>query len=161
MSSSISPFLRSLRKNRFLHLLGWFSLPCFPLFCLFVMDYMNFRADLFPLLNFWENHPGSARFEALVALFLFTIFTLLLHRIWLSAGVFGLLSSICAYVNYTKAALNGDNFYPQDLAMVTQAKGLTSFISGSIPGYFILGVAAIFFSSPCPVLFSGAGLWPL
>ena len=135
--------LSCLRRSLWIQVPGWITVPFFPLFCLFVMDYMNYQANLALVQNFWTKHPGSARFEAIVVLFLFSILTLLLRRIWLSAGVFGLLSCICAYVNYTKAALNGDNFYPQDLAMVTQSKGLTSFISGSVPRYFVVGIAAI------------------
>ena len=60
-----------------------------------------------------------------------------------SALAFGGLSLVCAYVNYMKAALNGDNFYPQDLAMVSQAGDLTSFVSGNAPRWFWLGAAVI------------------
>lgn len=125
-------------------ILGWLSLPFFPLFCLFVMDYMNYNAWLATLISFWQKHPRSALFEAVVVLFLFTILTLLVRRIWVSALIFGAASLVCAYVNYTKTALNGDHFFPQDLAMVTQAGDLASFISGNLPRWFWLGIAVVF-----------------
>ncbi len=141
--SSVPSPLSRLRRARVLRVLGWTSAPFFPLFCLFVMDYMNFSADLSIQMTFWERHPGSALFETAVVLLVFGVLTLFLRRLWISGLVFGLVSLVCAYVNYTKAALNGDHFYPQDLAMVTQAKELSSFISGDTPGWFFLGAAVI------------------
>ena len=139
---SSSPLTR-IRRIRALIVLGWLSVPFFPLFCLFVMDYMNFGGHLTVQFTFWERHPGSALFEVVVVLLLFAVLTLILRRLWISGLIFGLLSLVAAYVNYTKAALNGDHLYPQDLAMVTQAKELTSFISGDTPGWFWLGAAAV------------------
>lgn len=143
--------LAVLRRCLPLRFLGWLSLPLFPLFCLFVMDYMNYFVKhsmkqgnhLELLLEHWENFPGSTRFEILVVLFLFCVLTLALRRAWLSGLVFGGLSLICAYVNYMKVSLNGDNFYPQDLAMVSHAGELTSFISGDVPRWFWIGAAAL------------------
>ena len=36
-------------------------------------------------------------------------------------AIFGVVSLICAYVNYTKVALNGDHFFPQDVLMLSNA----------------------------------------
>lgn len=140
---AVSSPLARIRGTRVLIGLGWLSVPFFPLFCLFVMDYMNFGGHLTVQFTFWERHPRSALFEVVVVLLLFAVLTLILRRLWISGLIFGLLSLIAAYVNYTKAALNGDHLYPQDLAMVTQAKELTSFISGDTPVWFWLGVAAV------------------
>ena len=137
-----SPLAR-IRQVRALVLLGWLSVPFFPLLCLFIMDYMNFGGHLTIQFTFWERHPGSALFETVVVLLLFSVLTLILRRLWISGLIFGLVSLLAAYVNYTKAALNGDHLYPQDLAMVTQAKELTSFISGDTPIYFWLGAVAV------------------
>ncbi len=149
--------LRSLRQNPLLHISGWITLPLFPLFCLFVMDYMNFQGNLTSLHSFWEKHPESAAFEILVVLLLFSILTLLLRRVWLSAGIFGTLSFICAYVNYTKAALNGDHFFPQDIAMVSQAGELTSFLSGTLPDLFLSCMGILILWTVC-FLFIGLAL---
>ncbi len=145
MGASLSPrsLLSLLRQCVPLRVMAWLSLPCFPLFCLFVMDYMNYGANLHRLQEHWERFPNPTRFEILVVLFLFCVLTLVLRRAWLSALAFGGLSLVCAYVNYMKAALNGDNFYPQDLAMVSQAGDLTSFVSGNVPRWFWLGAAVI------------------
>lgn len=154
--SHLSPLthgLHRLRQSRLLRAPGWLSVPLFPLFCLFLMDYMNYGGHLVNLQDHWRDHPGPVRFEILVVLFLFCVLTLVLRRLWLSGLVFGSLSLVCAYVNYMKAALNGDHFYPQDLAMVTQAGELTSFLSGGVPRWFWLGAAAL--------LLWIAGLWLL
>ena len=141
--SAPSPLPSRIRRMRALIVLGWLSVPFFPLFCLFVMDFMNFGGHVTVQFTFWERHPGSALFEAVVVLLLFSVLTLLLRRLWISGLIFGLLSLVAAYVNYTKAALNGDHLYPQDLAMITQARELASFVSGDTPGWFWLGAAAV------------------
>lgn len=133
----------ALRRCVPLRFLGWLSVPFFPLFCLFVMDYMNYGGHGVLLLGHWRDFPGATRFEILVVLFLFCVLTLVLRRVWLSGLIFGGLSLVCAYVNYMKTALNGDHFYPQDLLMVSQARELTSFISGSVPRWFWVGAAAV------------------
>ena len=138
-----STALSRLRGARLPVILGWLSAPFFPLFCLFVMDYMNFGAHLTIQFTFWERHPGSALFEVVVVLLIFGVLSLIVRRLWISGLIFGIISLAAAYANYTKAALNGDHLYPQDLAMVTQVRELTSFISGDTPGWFWLGAAAI------------------
>lgn len=145
--------LAALRRSLPARILGWLSLPFFPLFCLFIMDYMNYGGHPISMISFWQEHPLSALFECLVVLLLFLVLTLVLRRAWVSALLFGALSLIFAYVNYMKTALNGDHFFPQDLAMVSQAGELTSFISGSVPRWFWLGAAA--------VLLWTLGLWLL
>lgn len=145
--------LRALRGSRPLAVLGWLSVPFFPLFCLFVMDYMNYGGHGLLMLTFWREHPKSALFECLVMWLLFALAVLLLRRVWRAAALVGAASLICAYVNYMKTALNGDHFFPQDLAMVSHAGELTSFISGEVPGWFWVGVAA--------VLLWAAGSWLL
>ncbi len=124
--------------------IGWVSVPLFPLFCAFIMDYMNY-ITLENLQSFWTNFTGSALFEAVVVLFLYAVFILVIPRIWIASTAFGAVSLICGYVNYMKVALNGDNFYPQDLAMLKggAGEGLTSFISGDLPLCFWLGLACI------------------
>ena len=126
-----------------LRLLGWLSLPFFPLVCLFVMDYMNYGGDMDTLRSFWAKHPRSALFEVLVVLFLFLVLTLVLRRTWISALLFGALSLVFAYVIYMKTALNGDHFFPQDLAMASQVGELTSFLSGNVPDLFWQLTAAL------------------
>lgn len=154
LSSSPRPsapgLLFALRSHLPLRILGWISLPFYPLSCLFIMDYMNYSGSMEVLHTFWQKHPGSAAFEVVVTVFLFTVLTLLIRRIWVSAALFALLSLVFSYINYMKAALNGDHFYPQDIAMVAQVGELTSFLSGSVPqgfwsGAAVLALWAIFF----------------
>lgn len=143
--------LAALRRCVPLRALGWLSLPLFPLFCLFLMDFMNcygmnamkHGGHLELLLERWEQFPGPARFEALVVLVLFALLTLLLRQAWLSGLVMGSVCLIFSYVNYMKVTLNGDNFYPQDIAMVSQAGELTSFLSGGLPRWFWVGAGVI------------------
>lgn len=115
----------------------------FPLPCLLLMEYMNYGGQLEQLHSFFEKHPGSALFACLTIYLLYSILVLLFGRVWPSALLLGLGSVICAYVNYTKAALNGDNFYPQDLGMLSQTGDLTSFLSGGQPLWFWPGAALL------------------
>ena len=77
----------------------------FPLPCLLLMEYMNYGGQLEQLHSFFEKHPGSALFACLTIYLLYSILVLLFGRVWPSALLLGLGSVICAYVNYTKAAL--------------------------------------------------------
>ena len=166
---SSSPCLRrrgelgALRRALPLRVLAWLSVPFFPLFCLFIMEYMNFGGHATLVLSFCRERPGPLRFEILVVMLLFGGLSLLLRRIWRSALLFGVLSLVCGYVNYTKTALNGDHFYPQDLRMLSQARELASFISGDLPGWFWLGAAAvavwIAFFCFIPIAVPGSFLW--
>ena len=135
--------LSRLRSNLALRILCWCSLPLFPLFCLFVMDYMNFSGHLSYVLQYMQNFPGAVLFESLVVLLVFGVLLLVCRRAALAAGIFGVVSLICAYVNYTKVALNGDHFFPQDVLMLSNAGELTSFISGDLPRWFFLGAAVV------------------
>lgn len=125
-----------------LRVAGWVSLPFYPVFCLFFLDYMNFQ-KLDKLQVFWAEHPLSARFEVLVVLALFLGLLLLLRRGAAAAGTFGAVSLIFGYINYMKINLNGDYFQPRDFTMVNQVGELTQFISGSLPRWFYLGAAVI------------------
>ena len=125
--------LAPLRRCRPLLALGWASLPLFPFACMLLLDYMNFSGDAGTILIFFQRHPGSAAFGYLTLLFLFTMALLLLRRVWPAALLLGALSLLCAYVNYTKTALNGDHFFPQDIGMASQAGELLSFLSGDVP----------------------------
>jgi phosphoglycerol transferase MdoB-like AlkP superfamily enzyme len=126
-----------------LRVLAWAVAVLFPLPCLLLMDYMNYSGQLEQLQSFWEKHPGSVLFSALVLSFLYILLCLLFGTFWPSAFLLGLTSVVCAYVNYTKVALNGDNFYPQDLGMLSQAGDLTSFLSGGQPRWFWPGAALL------------------
>ena len=129
--------LTALRSRRSLRVLAWVSAPFFPLFCLLVMDYMNYGGHLTLLRSFWQNFPGAVCFEILVTTLLSVVLLLVFRRVWVAAGLLALISVICSYVNYTKIALNGDPFVPQDIMMVTHAGNLSQFISGGLPLLFL------------------------
>lgn len=116
--------------------LAWCALPLYGALCLLLMDYMNFGGHLTALHAFWQNFPGAACFEVLVMALLTLVLLLVCRRVWICAGILGLISIICSYVNYTKVALNGDYFVPQDIVMVTHAGELSQFISGDLPPLF-------------------------
>ena len=132
----------SIFRSRPLRALGYLSMAVFPLFCLLVLDYMNYR-NLDRLLQHCELQPGPVRFEIVVIYLVFLFFWALLRRSALTVGVMGGLSFLFAYINYTKVAVNGDNFFPQDMMMAGSAGELTSFISGGLPKWFWLGLAAL------------------
>lgn len=133
-------FLRALLPLR---ILAWLSVPLFPPFCLFLMDYMNFGGHASYVLQFVQNFPGAATFELVVVTLLGLVLLLVCRRAAVACGILGAVSLICSYVNFTKAALNGDHFVPQDILMLSHAGDLSSFISGNLPSLFWLGSAAL------------------
>ena len=139
-----------LRSRAFPRVLAWIFVPVFALLCLFLLDFMNFSGHFTLLRTFWQNFPGAVCFEVLVITLLTVLLLLLCRRVWLAALLLGLTSVVCSYVNYTKVALNGDYFTPQDISMVSHAGELSQFISGDLPGFFwllclILAVFVVFF----------------
>ncbi len=143
LQDRLQSVLRPMKHSAFLRILSWISVPVFPVFCLLIMDYMNYGGHPTSLHLFWTNFPGAVAFEVLVVTLVFALLLLLCRRAALAAGIFGSVSLICSYVNYTKVALNGDHFMPQDVLMLSHAGNLTSFISGSVPGWFFVGAAAL------------------
>lgn len=127
MQSSVIEALRS--KCQYL---GWFSLLFFPPFCWLIIEYHNFRS-LGALLAFCRTRPRPALFGLLVVISFFLLALLLFRRAAAACAVTGGLSCLAAYINYTKLALNGDYFFPKDIAMVRQAGSLFSFLSGGLP----------------------------
>ncbi|MBQ2231780.1 MAG: hypothetical protein II425_08200, partial [Oscillospiraceae bacterium] len=130
------------RLMKALRILGYISLPFFPLFCLLVLDYMNF-SGLTALKTFVTQQTMSLLFEIIVMEVLFLDLTLLCGRAVISGGIMGFLSILCAYINYTKMALNGNHFHPRDITMVSDLGGLSTFISGNVPIWYILGSIVI------------------
>lgn len=130
--------LNTVRSSPVTRALGWVTLPLLPLLCLVLLDYMNFAGHASQLIQFWQSFPGSVVFE-LVVMGLLSLFILLVcpNTAWW-AGTLSALTLICSYVNYTKVALNGDHFMPQDIMMISNAGGLASFISGDLPILFWL-----------------------
>lgn len=141
----MSKALTILRSCRPVRILMWLTLPLFPLFCLLTMDLMNFGGHLSYVLRFTQDFPGALLFEIIVVMLLGVLLLLICRRAAVACGILGMASLICSYVNYTKAALNGDRFMPQDILMLSNAGDLTSFISGKLPALFWLCVAAIVF----------------
>ena len=131
--------IQILRSCRPLRVLAWITLPLFPLVCLLLMDYMNFGGHMSYVVQFAQNFPGSLLFEVLVVALLAVLALLIFRRAAVAMGLLGAVCLICAYVNFTKAALNGDHFMPQDILMLSNAGELTSFISGDLPILFWIG----------------------
>lgn len=135
--------IQILRSCRPLRVLAWLTLPFFPLTCLLLMDYMNFGGHVSYVVQFAQNFPRALLFEVLVVALLAVLALLIFRRAAIAMGLLGALSLICSYVNFTKAALNGDHFMPQDILMLSNAGELTSFISGDLPFPFWLGGAVL------------------
>ncbi|MCL2405375.1 MAG: LTA synthase family protein [Defluviitaleaceae bacterium] len=119
------------------------SLVAFPLFCMMIMEYMNFGGYLHIALEWRSNFPLSALFGAIVVSFIFAALLLICRKAVIACAILGLVSTIFGYVNFIKVATNGDNFFPRDIAMARNAGDLMSFVSGDIPGHFWVGVATI------------------
>lgn len=143
LRSHLGGFSSAARSCRPLIVLTWLSAPVFPLFCLLILDYMNYSGHLTLLIHHIEEFPGPVLFSILVIELLFLVLLLLFGRLTPAAVTLGLVSLICAYVNYTKVALNGDHFMPRDITMLSNAGELTSFLSGSLPKWFWVAAAAM------------------
>ena len=110
--------------------------PLFPLWCLAGMDGMNAQGSWERTLSGWAGAPRSLLFEVLAVLLLFAALTLLLRRVWPAALLSGAVCVLFSYINYTKQALNGDPFFPQDMTLASHARELMSFLSGAVPLWF-------------------------
>ena len=119
------------------------SLVLFPIYCMLIMEYMNFGGSLARALEWRGNFPLSAAFGAIVVSAIFAVLLLACRKAVIAGAILGAVSSAFGYINYIKVATNGDNFFPRDIAMAGSAGYLTSFIDVSAPGFFWIGIAAI------------------
>jgi len=108
-----------------------------------IMEYMNFGGSLSRALEWRGNFPLSALFGAIVVSSIFAVLLLVCRKAVIAGSLLGLVAASFGYINYVKIATNGDNFFPRDIAMAGNAGDLTTFISGDIPSFFIVGVVAI------------------
>ena len=136
--------IRAIGNKKAVKICGWASLPLFAFFCLFILDYFNFYhyAGLSSVVDFVKNHPGPFAFEVILILGIMAVLLLLCRKAWIAGGVLGFFSLLFSFINYLKIALNGDNFYPQDITMVGDAGEIASFITVPLPLWFY--IAAVF-----------------
>ena len=141
MKRCISIFQKG-RDFLLLRILALISLPFFALFCFFVLEYMNFGADLHRTMEFFSTRPPAV-FGAIVMLTLFLLLLLLFRKAFIATGILGFFSLLVAYINYVKVLSNGDHFFPRDIGMVSNTPYLLSFISADLPGWYFLAVFTI------------------
>jgi len=115
-----------------------------------IMEYMNYRASTALTLEWlgrfveWRSRfPLPILFGTILVSILFIILLLLFRKAFAAVLLLGVVSIVAAYINYVKVAVNGDNFFPRDIAMAGSAGDLTSFISGNVPTLFWLGVIGL------------------
>ncbi|MCL2569564.1 MAG: LTA synthase family protein [Oscillospiraceae bacterium] len=140
---NVARVIRESRDRKVLKILAYISLPFFPLFCLFILEYMNFGGRLERTLEFLEWHPLAALFSALILSVLFLVLLLLCRKAVIAGGILGFFSLLFAYINYTKVALHGDNFFPLDIAMMGQTGELMSFVLWNVPRWFGMGIILV------------------
>ena len=129
--------------HRIIKILLYISLALFPIYCMLLMEYMNFGGLLHQALEWRSRFPLSATFGAIVVSALFVVLLLACRKAVIAGGILGAVSALFGYINYMKVAANGDNFFPRDIAMAGNAGDLMSFASGNVPRFFWLGVAAM------------------
>ena len=124
-------------------ILLYISLALFPLYSMLIIEYMNFRGSLALALEWRSRFPMPAFFGAILVSALFGVLLLVCRKGVIAGGILGLVAALMGYINYVKVAVNGDNFFPRDIAMAGSAGDLTSFISGDVPSFFWLGLIAM------------------
>lgn len=163
--------LQQKRKNipQWAGRLGMCSLLFYPLFCMIVMEYFNYKA-LFPDERVYERFlvqidifGMQMLFGLLVCYLLFTTLWILVARAWIATGLMGCLSLLFGFINYMKLKLNGSPFIPTDISLAGVGRELISYISISIPRLFWLALLlVIVWSAVLWVLrTSFPGRWPV
>lgn len=116
------------------------SLLLYPLFCFFMIEYMNFSGGLTRFMDWIYLFPLPAAFGALLVLLLFGLLLVAVRKASIATGILGLVSLGFGFTNYTKVATNGDNFFPQDFTMIGNLGDLTTFATEvSVPWLFWIG----------------------
>ena len=136
--------IKKIREKLCIKIIGWVSLPLFALFCLFILDYFNFYhyAGLHTLLEFVTT-AKPFWFEVILILAVMALLMFLCRKAWIASGILGFFSLLFAFINFLKIALNGDNFYPQDIAMAGDAGEIASFITVPMPIWFWIALIAV------------------
>ncbi|MCL2571462.1 MAG: LTA synthase family protein [Defluviitaleaceae bacterium] len=121
-------------------ILLYISLVLFPLYAILIIEYMNFRGSLALALEWRSRFPTQAFFGMLIVTSIFTVLLLLSKKAVIAGGILGLIAALMGYINYVKVAVNGDNFFPRDIAMAGSAGYLTSFVNIRVPMFFWIGI---------------------
>jgi phosphoglycerol transferase MdoB-like AlkP superfamily enzyme len=129
--------------------LGACSLLLYPLFCMLIMEYFNYKG-LFPSVPFHTRMATQLSefgpqlcFGLLVCYVLFGILWLLVRKASIATGLLGCLSLLCGFINYMKLTLKSDPFVPMDIALAGISKELVSYISVSIPRLFWIALILV------------------
>lgn len=134
------------RIPQWVRISGMCSLLFYPLFCLIIMEYFNYKAllpDVHVLRRFLVQVTQFSRqvvFALIVVYLLFFTLWLLVRQAWIATGVLGGLSLLFGFINYMKLKLNGTPFIPMDITLAGTAKELSSYVSIPIPWLFWLAL---------------------
>jgi len=104
-----------------------------------ILEYMNSRGSLDDALIWRRTFPMSAFFGFIVVASIFIVLLILCRKAVIACGILGTVAVLAGYINYVKMAVNGDNFFPRDMAMAGNIGELVTFTSTSVPRDFWLG----------------------
>lgn len=145
----MNTFLHRVRLNPHLQALGYVSLPFFPAFCFFILEYMNYapykneNGVFAAVIRSWRLHMPQHLFGLIAVSVIFFMLLLLFKKAAVAGGILGVLSCIFAYIDYMKVTLNGDHLFPRDFSMAGSTGELMKFISGKLPVWFYIAVLAL------------------
>jgi len=116
---------------------------------------MNFQGQLWRVLEWRGEFPRPALFGGIVVYSIFAVLLLVCRKAFIATSILGIVTTLAGYINHVKVAVNGDNFFPRDIVMATNAGDLTSFVGGGyVPAFFWLAVFTIIIWSVVLGLFS-------
>jgi len=121
-----------LSNKKWYRILSFCILPLYLLFCLGVLEYMNF-SSLKSVLSLWYHHPLRLVFSYMVILLISAVILLISKKVWLFAAISGTLSIILGIINCVKLAINGDYFFPWDVSMAGNMGQLIGFAKFDLP----------------------------
>ena len=152
----MSKWISRARQWKGFRIFFYVTLPFFALFCLFIMEYMNFdhyedESTLVTIGDFLTNCELVWLFSVLLILFLFFVLLVLFRRGWLAGTVLAVVSCGLGCVNYLKLAINGDPLYPKDFLLLQNADEMAGFVNVVPPTVFwwylvILAVMIFFYA---------------
>ena len=122
-------------------IISWISLILFPIFCLLILDYCNYKAltkdpsvRIYErLLEHYHEFPTHVLFSVIVVYLLFILLLLIFKYAWAATSILGVISILFSYINYMKIMINSMPFIPTDFSLAGQTKELVSFISLAPP----------------------------
>ena len=123
-----------LSSTLWIRVLSYVLIPFYTGLCFLNVEYLNYKSLGDIVYSFRDLKKPV--FAMMILLLITAGLVLICKKLWIFALTFGVLTTACGIVNFTKLAFNGDYFFPWDFTMVGNMGDLIGYVNFRFPPLF-------------------------